>query len=194
MESDSLGRIVFNAQTANNISVMDPRSQSLVEYHVPSKNPYWADCDPGTGMMIADCGVAQIFDIAVDGQKIWFTEWVENNIGVVDTSHPLPFDIDLESDSVSLKPGDTAHFNLIVSPNSENNIGVSLITTTTHDFLDVSLAHNTPETFQLGSDSPMPVHTNISADEDARSGTYKILLGGQTSEVAISKFITVTIE
>ena len=49
-------RIVFNAQTANTISVMDPKSQSLVEYHVPSKNPYWGDCDPGTGLMIADCG------------------------------------------------------------------------------------------------------------------------------------------
>ncbi|MDH3794576.1 MAG: lyase, partial [Nitrosopumilus sp.] len=39
VESDDQGRIVFNEQTANNISVMDPKSQSLVEYHVPSKNP-----------------------------------------------------------------------------------------------------------------------------------------------------------
>ena len=194
METDDSGRIVFNAQTANNISVMDPRSQSLVEYHVPSKNPHWADCDPGTGMMLADCVVAQIFDISVDGQKIWFTEWVENNIGVVDTSHPLPFDVKVESDSIYLKPGETKHFNLIVSPESENNIGVSLISVTTHDFLDVSLTHETTETFQLDKDSPRPIHTNISAAEDAIPGTYKILLGGQTSDVAVSKFITVTIE
>ena len=107
---------------------------------------------------------------------------------------PLPFDVKIESDSISLKPGETKHFNLIISPESENNIGVSLISTTTHDFLDVSLTHDTPETFQLDKDSPRPIHTNISAAEDAMPGTYKILLGGQTSDVAVSKFITVTIE
>ena len=40
--------LVFNEQTANNISVMDPKAQSLVEYHIPSKNPNWGDCDSGT--------------------------------------------------------------------------------------------------------------------------------------------------
>ena len=194
METDTIGRIVFNAQTANNISVMDPKSQSLIEYHVPSKNPNWGDCDPGTGMMLADCGLAQIFDITVDGEKIWFTEWVENNIGVVDTSLPLPFDVQLEANSISLRPGDSKHFNLIVSPQSEEDIGVSLISSTTHDFLEVTLTHDTPETFQLDYDAPRPIHTNIIAAEDAMPGTYKILLGGQTSDVAISKFITVTIE
>jgi len=76
IDSDDQGRIIFNEQNANNISVFDPKSNSLVEYHVPSKNPYWGDCDPGTGLMAADCGLAQIFDFAVDGEKIWFTEWV----------------------------------------------------------------------------------------------------------------------
>ena len=46
-------------------------------------------------MMLADCGVAQIFDFTVDGEKIWFTEWVENNIGVVDTSMSITFEIQL---------------------------------------------------------------------------------------------------
>ena len=77
--------LYFNEQTANNISVMDPKTQSLVEYHVPSKNPNWGDCDSGTEVL-DDCGIAQIFDFTIDGEKIWFTEWVENNIGVVDTS------------------------------------------------------------------------------------------------------------
>ena len=195
IESDDQGRIVFNAQTANNISVMDPKSQSLVEYHIPSKNPYWADCDPGTGMMMADCGLAQVFDFTVDGQKIWFTEWVENNIGVVDTSVPLPLEIQLESNSVTLSPGDSQHFNFIFSPKSQNEMfGVSLIMSATHDFLTVSPDHGTPESFQLDSDAPRPIHTTISATEDAIPGTYKVLLGAQLSDVAISKFITVTIE
>jgi virginiamycin B lyase len=46
----------------------------------------------------------------------------------------------------------------------------------------------------LDFDAPHPIHTSIHASEDAISGTYKILLGAQSSDVAISKFVTVTIE
>ena len=195
IESDEQGRLVFNEQASNNISVMDPKLQSLVEYNVPSKNPNWSDCDPGNGMMLPDCGLAQIFDFTVDGEKIWFTEWVENNIGVVDTSVPLPIEIQLESDNLTLAPGDTKHFNFIVSPQSQKDMSsISLILSPTHEFLTVDLTMDTPKTFQLDFDAPRPIHTNISASEDAVSGTYKVLLGAQSSDIAISKFVTVTIE
>ncbi len=195
IEADEQGRLVFNEQTSNNISVMDPKLQSLVEYHVPSKNPNWGDCDPGTGMMLDNCGLAQIFDFTIDGEKIWFTEWVENNIGVVDTSVPLPLQIQLELDSLTLAPGDSQSLNFVVSPTSQKDLfGVSLILTPTHDFLSIDLTDGTPEVFQLDFDAPRPIHTTISASNDAVPGTYKVLLGVQSSDIAISKFITVTIE
>ena len=135
------------------------------------------------------------FDFTIDGEKIWFTEWVENNIGVVDTSIPLPFEIQLESDDLNLKPGDSQHFNFIISPNSQKDpLGASLILSTTHEFLNVELTHDSSETFQLNPDTPQPIHTTISASNDAIPGTYKILLGAQSSEIAISKFVTVTVE
>ena len=194
IESDDLGRIVFNEQTANNISVMDPDSQSLVEYHVPSKNPNWADCDPGTGMMLADCGVAQIFDFAIDGEKIWFTEWAENNIGVVDTSVSLPLEIQLTSSSLTTTPENSKPLDFVVSSLSQKDLlGVSLILSTTHDFLNIELV-DSPETFQLDSDAPRLISLEINTTEDAIPGTYKVLLGAQLSDVAISKYVTVTIE
>ncbi|MCH2405370.1 MAG: lyase, partial [Nitrosopumilus sp.] len=189
------GRLVFNEQTANNISVMDPKSQSLVEYHIPSKNPYWADCDPGTGVMLDNCGVAQIFDFAIYGEKIWFTEWVENNIGVVDTSVPLPIEIQLEFDSLTLTPGDSQHLDFVVSPKSQKDmLNVSLILSTTHEFLKIDLVNDIPKTFQLDFDTPRSILTTITASEDAIPGTYKVLLGAQSPDIAISKFVTVTIE
>ncbi len=195
IETNDTGNVVFNAQTANNISVMDPKSQTLVEYQIPSKNPNWGDCDPGTGMMLSDCGLAQVFDFTIHGEKIWFTEWVENNIGVVDTSLELPIEIQLESDSLILTPGESQHLNFVVSSKSQEDLmGVSLILSPTHDFLNVDLEHDSPKTFQLDYDAPRPIHTNISASDNAVPGTYKILLGVQSSDVAISKFITVTIE
>jgi len=174
---------------------MDPKSQSLIEYQVPSKNPNWGDCDPGTGQMIANCGLAQVFDFTIHGEQIWFTEWVENNIGVIDTSVPLPIEIQLGADSITLAPGESQHFNYIISPNSQKDLfGVSLITNPTHEFLSVTLEHSTPKSFQLDFDAPRPIHTEISASDDAVPGVYKILLGAQSSDVAVSKFITVTIE
>ena len=194
IESDDLGRIIFNEQTANNISVMDPSSQSLVEYHVPSKNPNWADCDTGTDMMLADCGVAQIFDFAIDGEKIWFTEWAENNIGVVDTSISLPLEIQLTSSSLITTPENSKSLDFVVSSSSQKDLlDVSLILSTTHDFLNIELV-DSPETFQLDSDAPRLISLEINTAEDAIPGTYKVLLGAQLSDVAISKYVTVTIE
>ena len=71
---------------------------------------------------------------------------------------------------------------------------VLLIRNTTHEFLDVTLDHNTSEIFQLNSGDSIPIHTNISVDDNAVPGTYKILLGVQLSDIAVSKFVTVTIE
>lgn len=194
LKTDDKGRLVFNEQTGNNISVLDPLSQNLIEYHIPSKNPYWSDCDPGTGMMLDNCGLAQIFDFTVDDDKIWFTEWVENNIGVVDTSVPLPVEIQLESDAIILNPGNSQHLNFIVSSLSEEEFrDTLLIRNTTHDFLVVELDHSTNEMFQLAPKESLPIHTTLSALEDAIPGTYKILLGVQLPDVAISKFVTVTI-
>ena len=194
IENDDQGRLVFNEQTANNISVMDPKTQSLIEYHVPSKNPNWGDCDSGV-KVLDNCGIAQIFDFAISGEKIWFTEWVENKIGVVDTSVPLPLEIQFEYDTLNLLPGDSANFHFIISPQFNNeNLELSSIVSTTHDFLTVNFIHDSVETFELDSDNPIPVHVDISASDDALSGTYKILLGVQSDDVTISKFLTVIIE
>jgi virginiamycin B lyase len=52
----------------------------------------------------------------------------------------------------------------------------------------------TPETFQLDSDAPRVISITINTSEDAIPGTYKVLLGAQLPDVAISKYVTVTIE
>ena len=60
--------------------------------------------------VLDNCGIAQIFDFTISGEKIWFTEWVENKIGVVDTSVPLPLEIQLEQNTLNLVPGESQEF------------------------------------------------------------------------------------
>ena len=74
----------------------------------------------------------------MDGEKIWFTEWVENNIGVVDTSISLPLDIELESNTVSLGAGQSKDVTYVISPQTSQDLSdVSLILSDTHEFLSV---------------------------------------------------------
>jgi virginiamycin B lyase len=189
VETNDVGQLIFNEQTANRIAVMDPKSESLVEYFVPSMNPNWGDCGD-----MDNCGLAQIFDITVDGEKIWFTEWVENNIGVVDTSIGLPLDIELESNTISLGVGQSKNLVFVISPQTSQDLSdVSLILSDTHEFLNVETESQTPSIFQLDFDAPRPITTKITASDEAVPGTYKVLLGAQTDEVSISKFVTVVI-
>ena len=196
IENDGQGRLVFNEQTANNISIMDPKTQSLVEYHIPSKNPNWGDCDSGI-RVLDNCGIAQIFDFTISGDKIWFTEWVENKIGVVDTSVPLPLTIQLEQNTLNLVAGESQEFQYTISVDSQNdNLDLFLVASTTHDFLTVKLLDNSADLVAIVDDpaGTIVIPTIISTSDDAIPGTYKILLGTQSGDVTISKFLTVIIE
>jgi virginiamycin B lyase len=185
------GNLIMNEHNANRIGVFNPSSETLVEYTVPSRNPNWADCEG-----IEYCGVAQVFDFAVDGKKIWFTEWVENNIGVVDTSIPLPFSIDIDTKEITLKKGETAVVTLQVTKTPSQHImqlanvnysSTAFVTT----FSDIAIK---PElnNFSL-SDVPTSISVEVTASEYALSGTHKVLLGAYTDDIAISQFIIVTI-
>lgn len=218
MATDDVGRIVFNSQTSNNISVLDPASQKLVEYHVPSKNPYWADCsaptitnDTATVTPISTaerCGVAQIFDFDVYDDQIWFTEWAENKIGVVDTAIPLPFDINVSSDStVFLERGaiESFSFDVVVAANDiviTNDTGVQFtpFATSASEYVSALILSDLNNNFDTVNNDQKDLTAEItnptvliSVSGNAPSGIYKVLLGAQASDVAIGKFVTVTV-
>ncbi len=190
------GNLIMNQHNANRIGVFNPSSETLVEYTVPSRNPNWADCEG-----IEYCGVAQVFDFAVDGKKIWFTEWVENNIGVVDTSIPLPFSIEFDLagtpqsayHELTLEKGQTVEVRLIVTTThgwSGKVIEASVNDAVTSTFSDIIITHE--NNFSL-SDNGNTITVEIMASEHALSGTHKVLLGAYTDDIAISQFLTVKI-
>jgi len=188
IDINSSGKLVFNEQGSNRIGVFDPTDESLVEYSVPSKNPHWGDCGN-----IQNCGISQIFDFVTKDDKIWFTEWAENNLGVVDTTIPLPIEIHLDKDEISLHPGGSNNLNFTISSTSENTLpSVSLILSDSSDFLDVQtndslLKISLPDSFES-------INVTLHADNELIPGVYKVLLGAETEQVSVSKFVTVIIE
>ena len=179
------GNLIMNEQTANRIGVFNPSTETLIEYTVPSRNSNWSDCEG-----IDYCGIAQVFDFAAYGKKIWFTEWVENNIGVVDTSIPLPFSIDIDRKQITLEKGQTTQITLEVTKvSSSSNNTVSINSSSTSTFSDIIITHEND--FSLSDKTTISVE--IMASEHALSGTHKVLLGAYTDDIAVSKFITVTV-
>ncbi len=180
-------KLVMNEHNANRIAVFDPITDTMVEYTIPSRNTSWADCEG-----IEYCGISQVFGFTVDDKKIWFTEWVENNIGVIDTSIQLPFDIDLNTENIILEKGETAEIILEFSSTDTAPYGhlVNISTTSLFDDLIIN-----PESTEFSSSDSVSesIRIQVTASDSALPDTHKILLGAYNDEIAISKFITVTI-
>ena len=102
--------VIFNEQTGNRIGVLNPTESRLVEYAIPSANPNWADCG-----IALNCGLAQVFGFDISDQKVWFTEWVENNIGVLDLSLDLPIDIKFDPEEIKITKGDSVIITATIS-------------------------------------------------------------------------------
>ncbi len=175
----------MNEQTANRIGVFNPSTQTLTEYTVPSRNANWADCEG-----IDNCGVAQVFDFAAYGEKIWFTEWVENNIGVVDTSILPPFSIDIDRKQITLEKGQTGQITLEVTKTLFSDaFDVNVNSSSTSTFSDIIITHE--NSFSLSDKTTISVE--IMVGEHALSGMHKVLLGAYTDDIAVSQFVTVIV-
>ncbi|SHO45428.1 conserved exported hypothetical protein [Nitrosotalea sinensis] len=183
---DDKGRLWFNEQVANSLGVYDPASQSLVEYLVPSKNPNWSDCGP-----MKDCGVAQVLDFTLDHNKVWFTEWVENNIGLLDSSVPLPLNVTTSESSLTVHRGQNATVSLDITPQDTLTSPVSIVTSNTSGPQTISIMSSQGN---VTVNKPTSVKITISADNFASPGTYQILAGARYQDVTISKYINVTIQ
>lgn len=179
------GRLVFNEQTANRIGVMDPNSEKLVEYTIPSRNPFWADCgrDP-------ICGISQSLGIDVSGTNVWFTEWVENNVGSVDITKSLPFDIALGSNRITLTAGESESIAYVVEPLTDRPLAIETHSASSDAFLYVQ--PHLPPQLTILEDAHF-VTVDVVTTEDAQPGTYKILLGAEGDAVSVSRFVTVDI-
>ncbi len=190
MESNSLGNIVFNEPGANRIGIMNPVTETLIEYEIPSKNPFWADCGDEK-----NCGIAHILEFAIDGEKVWFTEWAENNIGYVDTGILLPVNIALDSTVISLKSGEIGTVKFTLTSNSQSKVLVHPISSNPNRAAGLEVQLDlTENTYFVNLETPIEIQATIFANENVMSGEYKILLGSSLEDVSISKFVTIKIE
>ncbi|MGC2385854.1 MAG: hypothetical protein WA460_02130 [Nitrososphaeraceae archaeon] len=206
------GSLWFNEHTGNKIAHFLPNNNSLIEYWIPSQNILFSQCDPqGVNM----CGIANALQLSVGSpslgatngnisssealknDEIWFTEWSENKIGRVDSDRNLPFSVQTSPQEITIRKGDTASIDVIITPSSSVsedrvNMTASATFTPTGD-LGNSTSSFSKDSFLLEQNKTEIVKFVISPSTDLATGSYVLMLGAQDSNIAYLKAVAINI-
>ena len=133
-----------------------------------------------------------MLEFTTSNDKVWFTEWVENNIGFLDTKKPLPIEVSTTPTDITIHRGENSTVSFTITANEQINDTITLVTSNTASLNDIIVTGNQQQVNLTGQ--PKTVSINISVDNFALTGTYKVLIGARNHEVTISKYLTVTIK
>lgn len=191
---DKDGKIWFNLHQSNSIAVFDPKTETLVEYFIPTQNPNWGSCE---GYNEA-CGIANTlqFTLAPDG-KVWFTEWSESKIGVLDPNLSLPIKLDIVNNDVKVSHGDNAKIELKVTANEKLSSDVDMRisgTVTPAGRLFNMTAQFSEQKLRFSEPSMQPVTLALVPHDGLKPGEYRITVSANYNEVTYSKIVRLTVE
>lgn len=167
MRHDDSGNIWFNEHGGNRIAMFNLTDYKLTEHEVPTRN--------------AEMGyIANVLNLAIapDG-KVWFTEWTEDKIGVLNPSIPIPFDINSDVKEVNIVQGDSVR--IPISIHIANNFTeqltpkVSSSITPTGKLLNMTASFN-PSVI-VPTNSVHKIDLIIDTNESIKSGNYTLTLG-----------------
>jgi streptogramin lyase len=136
----------FNEHEGNRIAFFNTTAMTLLEYEVPTRDPF-------------NGYIANALTLSADpndNNKVWFTEFNHDKIGVLDRSLPIPFDINSSASKITMlsSPNNTtqknaspaaATLNVEVTPKKSFNKS-SFVTNANHNpaliFLNASSSMN----------------------------------------------------
>jgi len=207
------GKLWFNEHYGNAIAFFDVKNNTMVEYHIPTKDPFWGN---------ASNPLRFVFD---NNGSVWFTEWTENKIGVIhkEKMNNLPIILSPSKNNISLDKasgkGDSVDI-LIYKNNSNpliNNSNKSLTNQSSTQLSNItmfatssiskigSLLNMTgsfsPDRFYITNDdtsnSSQPLKTilKIEPSKDVVPGNYTLTISARyNNEVTYSKIIDLNIK
>ncbi len=175
------GEIIFNEQTSNSIAVFDIKKEELTEYLIPTKNSNWSDCGS-----INDCGINQVFAFTTHGNGVWFTEWVENNIGNINTEINPTFNIHV-SDEINLHKDKDEQIRFTITSKADNNL-INIISNNINPNLITDIQKN-----KIVLDENESVNIGLMVKSTSSYLHEKFLIGGRNNNITISRYITTNV-
>ena len=164
---DGHGQVWFAEHGGNSIGFLDPRTQKMVEFAIP------------TGPISTALWIA----LAPDG-NVWFTEWSGNKIGVVYANQTVPFTVDASESHLDLQPG--GQTSLVLSANGVQTLGngtyVSSWPSYTPEDINVTFS---PPSVSLMELADNPSQAKITVSPHTTPGQYILGLGLDAGTVRV---------
>jgi virginiamycin B lyase len=181
----------FNEHTGNKISSFDPEKLVLTEYWVPSQNRNWALCPESTEA----CGLANALQFAsASNGQIWFTEWTENKIGVVDGAKPIPVSVSVEQEELTVARGDSVEIRVILEAASQfDGTTMAASTLTPNGRLGNSTGLFSEDSVSILGGGTKQVSYTFTPAEELQPGRQTIMVGAGNAEITVLKAVTVNI-
>ena len=193
IRSDSNNSLWFNEHTGNKIGKFDPKNKVLTEYWIPTQNPLWGMCDPQSTE--AACGIANALQFSIGkNNQLWFSEWTENKLGMLNTSSQIPFKVDIDEDIVQVDIGQTKEIPITISSNKDANVRMIASSTLapTGSFGN-STASFSQDSIQLKPGEEKRVSFLITPSQDTPAGDYTMMIGVEDDRVSHMKAITLRV-
>jgi virginiamycin B lyase len=193
IRSDSNNSLWFNEHTGNKIGKFDSKNKVLTEYWIPTQNPLWGMCEPRS--TTAACGIANALQFSIGkNNQLWFSEWTENKLGMINTSSPIPFKVKIDESIVQVVPGQTKEIPITIS--SDKDVDVRMIassTLTPTGGFGNSTASFSQDSIELKPGDEKRVSFLITPSQDTRTGDYTMMIGVEDDRVSQMKAITLRI-
>ncbi|MGD1834204.1 MAG: hypothetical protein ACPKQO_00600 [Nitrososphaeraceae archaeon] len=205
------GKIWFNEHEGNAIAYFDIKNNTLVEYHIPTKNTVWGNTSNPLKFAIDNNG------------SIWFTEWTENKIGFLDYKKisNLPISLSLSKEEIVLDKKinllkDTIQ--IYVNKNIEQENKVNDSTTNFYNqfesdkYIEMiisstisktgrlwNMTHNFEKNnifmYEIPDDGPLKINLELIADKNIVPGNYTLTISARYDNiVTYSKIIDLIVK
>lgn len=183
------GKLWFNEHEGNAIAYFDMNSSTLVEYQIPSRTEAWGNTTNPLKFVIDSRG------------SVWFTEWSENKIGVLDAARAeeLPISVSVSREDIVLDASEDGGQEVLVtvSPEQQGLDGRVKMTVAGSISSSGRLWNVTGEferdSFYFENDAPQTIALRLVPESSLVAGDYTLTIGARYDEVTVSKIVKLTV-
>ena len=177
-------KLWFNEHYGNTLAVLDMDDLTLIEYLVPTMNPNYAKCEG-----YEPCGIANVLQFDIEGDKVWFSEWSEGKIGVLDTTKKIPISIEVNEPITLIRGSNTP---ITIEVNAEEPLTVEMrVSATTSSFGTLINMTGTfdERVIKFDEKGSKSITLNILSEPNLETGDYMLTITAKIDDVMYGKIV-----
>lgn len=183
--ADKSGNIYFPEHGGNRISKINIESGIMTEYDIP------------TGPL----STAVFIAVSDDGKRAWFTEWAANKVAYLDTTIPVPINLHVKNDQITLDRNELQTLDIVLeSDNNSSTVSLEQVEVTVTGMSETGLKGVTytahPQLIDMKQNPTAESQISLKAENNAQPNKYTMMIRAAVSErdqLLISKLYPVSI-